>query len=213
MANSTRYAALQQRLTELKDNFLPQSFSPTGSYEAKELDNARAYRVLVHAEIEAFIEHIARAAVNEKSSDWKNNGKISGILFCVIAAAIHGYVDDIDSPSIEPVSIRVNKKDSTTIQDTVEAAVQKYQGRIVANNGIKAKNLKIIFMPLGIDFKELDDIWLNNMDSFGKDRGDVAHQSAGATHIIDPQTEFANVSALLIGLSDLDKKVLAKLLL
>jgi hypothetical protein len=213
MPNSARFTSLEQRLGDLRTNLLPLNFDPTGVYTSQQLDNARGYRVLVHAEVEAFLEEIARAAVVTKLNDWTTSKRISGVLFCVLAAAIHGFVDDVENPSITPVSIRPSRTDSDTIDDTVTAAVQKYQGRITSNNGVKVKNLKILFLPLGVNFSELDTIWLNNMDSFGRMRGDVAHQSIGASHLINPQDELNSVNGLLVGLNALDQKIEALMLL
>jgi hypothetical protein len=207
MPNSARYRKLVKRLNELRSGFLPRVFSPTGSYSLKQFDRARGYRVLVHAEIEAFLEEIARNAVSTKASQWKNQQKISSVLFCVLAAYHRGFIDNIESPNIEPLPPAQAVKDSKTIQDVVEAATRQYMGRLVANNGIKEVNLKVIFIPLGIDFGQLDNTWVANMDSFGRARGDVAHQSTGVSHTIDPQSELATVISLLVGLKALDEKL------
>ena len=37
---------------------LPEKFSPTGDYSDRQLDRARGFRLLAHAEIEAFLEDI-----------------------------------------------------------------------------------------------------------------------------------------------------------
>lgn len=57
---------------------------------------------------------------------------------------------------------------------------------------------------------ELDQLWLTNLDEFGKRRGDVAHKAIKAQQQIDPKSELQVVEDLVKGLRELDE-LIAKL--
>jgi hypothetical protein len=61
------------------------------------------------------------------------------------------------------------------MDETLRTAVQWYIKRIGDNNGIKRTNLYGLLLPLGFEENDFDDLWLSSMDSFGANRGDIAH--------------------------------------
>lgn len=69
------------------------------------------------------------------------------------------------------------------------------------NNGIKEKNLRNMFSPLGFSDYEFDLVsssFLSELNQFGKRRGEVAHTSAlRATRGLVPQVEKKNVLSVL----------------
>src|ERR1700746_382487 len=82
---SARYRQLARRLAELRAHLLPIEFSPTGVYAKHELDKARAYRVLVHAEIEAYLEDSARRIANESLKQWKATQKARSVIVSLVS--------------------------------------------------------------------------------------------------------------------------------
>ena len=76
MPMSTRFREMRARLTELRHHMLPASFSATGGLQRSTIRSGRAgYRVLVHAEIESYLEDIAREAVTRGDSRVENKIK------------------------------------------------------------------------------------------------------------------------------------------
>jgi hypothetical protein len=82
---SSRFEELERRIEELRLHFLPTEFDPTGSYEDSIYEYTRAFRVLAHAEFEAFIEDRVLEVVDEAVSYWKIDGAISSSLLAVVA--------------------------------------------------------------------------------------------------------------------------------
>jgi hypothetical protein len=204
--NSARFARLLARLDELRTHLLPQTFSATGDYTAKELDAARGYRLLVHAEIEAFLEDIAGDTVQRQFEEWRTTRTPSGVLMGVMAMHHVNMSTDDDEAAAAPPPI----SPKTHVDEVIGRAVRSYQSKLGSNNGIKIQNLKNLFMPLTVNFDALDETWLTNMDSFGKRRGDIAHKSGGVHWLLDPQGELQDVrDNLLSGLRVLDEIVLA----
>lgn len=72
MPTSRRFRDLERELSRLKKQFLPK-ISPTGLYSDRKLSLTIAYRVLAHAEIEAYLEdrvwEIALYAKNKWASE------------------------------------------------------------------------------------------------------------------------------------------------
>jgi hypothetical protein len=210
MPNSQRFRDLRRRLTELRQNLLPKAFSPTGTYSTRQMDRARGYRLLAHAEIEAFIEGISREAVTKKIGDWVNHRNPSDLLVCFLASYHAGWVPEgeeelLGSPL--PTTTRPAIKDA--VNEAVDVAMTQYIKIIKDNHGIREKNLKKLILPVGVRITDLDATWVTNMDEFGKQRGEVAHTNIGAQQAIDPRTELNTVTTLLEGLKLLDELILA----
>jgi hypothetical protein len=156
MSTKQRFAELSERIDELHFRFVP-PLDPTGSYSEADHDAMSAFRLLVHAEIERFIEFLIEDALVRFTSKiilWKNSGYSSQL------------VDSL-----------VNHTDKNLRQ------------AIKANNGVKSKNILELIKPIGLTGLNLDNIWLQTMDDYGKVRGGLAHNSRRSINPIDPQTE------------------------
>jgi hypothetical protein len=204
MSNSPRFRELEARLQQLRDHFLPGVFDPTGTYSDRDHDLARAYRLLAHAEMEAFMEDIAREAAISKISAWKNERKASDLLVCFLACYHSGWNVDFQEEAI--LFSSQPAKDSA--EETVDAALRQYIYQLQQNHGIREENLKNLIFPIGVRKTDLDSTWITTLDDFGKRRGEAAHQSVGAQKAIDPKTEMQDVALLLNGLKKLDELVL-----
>ncbi len=209
MPVSARFKEMQTRLTELRRHMLPSKFSPTGEYSDRQMDRARGYRLLVHAEIESYLEDIAREAVTKAIQQWKANRKPSMILLSFLAAYHSGW-DTNDERANDDVmrlaKARARMKDS--VNEAIDIAQKQYITCVRENNGVKEKNLKRLILPLGVETADLDGTWLTNLDNFGANRGDTAHNAKGAAGQINPGDEYITAQELLKGLKDLDEKIL-----
>jgi hypothetical protein len=189
MAQSREYLRLIKRLGQL-EKLLPAP-SATGTYSLEEQDRIRAFRVLAHAECESFIEKIAAAAVARAEKEWKRSSKATSVM----RAVAHAFCRD------RQVSAKHTRYDH---------GLKQFREVIKKNNGLKEKNLCAIFLPLGLDETVLNVTWLQVMDTFGHERGIVAHGSVGVVMLLDPKNEKARLAQVISGLATVDE-VLRKL--
>jgi hypothetical protein len=195
MANSRRFRQLNKRLDTLADHFLPEQFSPIGQYTDREEDHARAYVLLVHAEVESFIEDRVKEIVTKAHARWTNHR----ICTRMMVRLLRHHLD----------SKKLPWKPVVKSDDAINAAVNSFSSVIASNNGIKEANLLIMLFPLGVDYRRINTAWLATIDSFGTDRGTFAHTSQMKAHqAIDPQNESDKVRRqILPGLKKLDRKI------
>jgi len=184
---------------------LPAKFSATGTYSARELDRARGFRLLAHAEIEAFIEDVTFEKAKMSVSNWDNRQVTSETLFCLLVHYHQGFPTDVDQPPAFPDTSRLKVKDA--IKEAVTAALKQYRILQDNNHGVKEENLLRLILPVGIRRDDLDPLWITNLNEFGKKRGDVAHRAVGVQQQIDPRTEWQVVTELVIGLKKLDELI------
>ncbi len=209
MQLSERYKELKSRLRELRHHLLPATFSPTGDYTDRQLDRTRGYRLLVHAEIESYLEDVSKETVTQAIRDWKANKKPSNIIVSFLASYHSSWSVTEEIKNEELIQIaksRKNAKDS--VVEVINLAQKQFIQKLKENHGIKDKNFKTLILPTGIDIGSLDQTWLTNIDSFGAKRGEVAHKSKRTQGTINPKDEFDTVQALLSGLQELDKKII-----
>lgn len=76
---------LEKELFILKQNFLPKRFSPIGRYSEEIYSFARAYRILVHAELESYLEDRAKELCENAMQVWEEDKRVSKTLLCLIA--------------------------------------------------------------------------------------------------------------------------------
>ena len=156
MSATPRFADLNERIDDLHFRFVPH-LDPTGSYSVADYDHMSAFRPLVHAEIERFIEVLVEDALTKfqvKIMSWKAQG--------------------CNSQLVDAVTQHMDKKLRKSVKD---------------NNGVKSSNILELLKPLGINGSQLDNIWLQTMDTYGEVRGGHAHNSRRSVQPIDPQTE------------------------
>jgi hypothetical protein len=195
MSSSRRFTQLAKRLKALRTHLLPQKFSPTGQYSVQQHDLARAYVVLVHAELEAYCEDRGTYIAQRAQEVWKKKGRHTSTLMQLLR-----FHHATARKPWTPIDKSPNK---------VEGAFKYYMATIIGqNHGIREENLSKIFFPIGIDLLKIDNVWLTTMDSFGAARGAVAHTSVKTQQPIDPETEFNRIDKqILPGLKKLDKKI------
>jgi len=208
MAPSKRFIELKGRLVELRQNLLPVKFSATGDYTDIQMDHARGYRLLAHAEIESYLEDVSRETVTNAIREWKKSG-ISSKPLIAFLAAYHSSWSTSDQISNEQIiqiaKSRVNIKESVNM--VIDLAQNQFLQRIKDNHGIKENNFYVLVLPTGIDPSELDATWIANLNNFGSLRGEVAHQSKKATSAINPKDEFELVEKILAGIEELDERL------
>lgn len=193
MGCSADFRALKRRLSVLRARFLPRKFSQMGAYSAKQLDRARAYCLLAHAEIEHYLEKRAREIVVSAMRKWRESRYVSHTLVH-LACNINGNRVGLPTKLGCPESV-------TSI---LQEAVNQYFHSLDTNHGIRIENILRILLPIGVRESDLDPVWLSTIDAFGGRRGRAAHSSA-VTYTIDPQDELNTVKSIMDGLRELDQ--------
>lgn len=182
---------------------LPAKFSPTGDYSERIRDRARGFRVLAHAEIEAYLEGVANEIIDNKIDAWKL-GKANHVMISFLASYHAGWAtDENDKPIFYPKN---GVKKQKTVLEAVDKASAQYKSEIIGkNNGVKIACLQELFIPLGVDFDAVDSTWLASIESFGKQRGETAHQAKKTQKATDPKNELDTVTVVMDGLKDFDR--------
>ncbi|MFN1186864.1 HEPN domain-containing protein [[Kitasatospora] papulosa] len=189
-----RYKQLRSRVDRLERLFLP-PLSPVGSYSADEYDKVRAFIVLCHAEVEAYIETMALDVLRKAEDRWKSSS-IAGS--CI--ASLMLFNDKQVSP---PKKLsKQSPEESTDV--VIKTAIRKHREYAQRDNhGIKETNLLRLLLPIGFQESDFDSMstWLGTMNSFGVSRGLVAHQSANRVqNPPDPSIIRQQVSDVLNGI-------------
>lgn len=201
---STHFKQLTKNLSKLEKAFLSMKKKPNGSYTVTELVMARAYELLVHAEIEYYFENIAKKVVLTAYKKWKYDKKPSHVLMSVTAFM------NIKEKIPEKVSRQnISKDEEGLIENRLEEYVSRYMAIIDKNNGVKENDLLKILLPLGIHLNEIDTTFLISIDSFGRDRGEIAHNSIKTQSLSDPFTKQRDVTNILTEIGKLDNKIIS----
>ena len=182
----SHFRLLEQRLVELAQKFVddqvqaeiadPAAFQP-------DLDRLAAFRLLVHAEIEDFLE--AKA---------KDNIRAMGMRIATGSGWMRA------SPELLPLAVALKR--AVPHDDPLE--VQRYvafanellgaaRSAVTDNNGIKSQQFAFLSLCAGKMLDEVDGVLSAGLNSFGKNRGDVAHKSV--THCNSLQAPSAELHA------------------
>lgn len=208
MSKSVRFRTLTRELNRLKKQFLPK-ISPTGVYFERKLALTLAYRVLAHAEIEAYIEDRAWEVVLDAKRTWDRTGKPCRTLISLIAFS--GQIMELPPNTLTPS--RGNKivpLEKIKLNTKIDLAMSCFKRIIDQNHGLKESNLLALLLPIGIDSDDLDPVLLATMNTFGEQRGVVAHSSATSYKTVqppDPATELNRIQQITQGLLLVDKLI------
>lgn len=188
--NSSIYRKLCSRVAKLERSYLPTSKDPLKKYTKKEEDDIKAYSLLVHAELEAYFEDIARNKAKEALSKWRlNPQKYSSYVLLSLSC----FVDQ---------NSKIKAELSTELK--LRKIVGVFCEKIKANHGIKEDNIKGLLLPIGVAETDLDTTWLNTITSFGAIRGEVAHSSYSVVRALNHNDIKDDVNKILADLKSLD---------
>jgi hypothetical protein len=210
MPRSVRYKVLQDEIRYLRRWLLPKRFDPTGSYSERVLTRARGFRVLSHAEVEAYLEdrvsHVANSALQKFRMDSRPRAPLLALL------AFSGLQMSTPAPSVQPpnASRGINWQSRISVRNNIERAAASFQEAVRKNNGIKEKNFLRLVIPIGLDPSNLSQSFLLDLDNFGNIRGTLAHQSASSHRTqqqLDPLTEWNTILRLLLDLRTVDEQL------
>jgi hypothetical protein len=167
----------------------------------------RSYLVLSHAEIEACIEDLARNVLAKAKKRWQESGRARSSLVAVVAYHEGGFgqpARKLPTPSTQ--------KPALTLDQRIKVACSAYDEYARKDNhGVREQNLLRLLLPVGVREEDLDLSWVAEMNSFGIQRGMVAHGEAKSVSVqIDPDVARGQVEGVVKGLRNLDE-LLARL--
>ncbi len=207
MEHSARYVQLSARLKTLEVALLP-PLNPTGEYSDFDRIGTAAYRVLVHAEIESYLEDRALEIAHHAHRAWKL-GVVTRPLLALLAFSGHEMA--LPPRTLSPPQPTQAKtwSDHIEVDNKVQCALTTYNHEVRVNNhGIREANLLRLLLPIGISPAKLDPMLLVQLDSYGAKRGEVAHSSlTSVKQALDPQTEVSDVQQLLAEIDKLDDEL------
>ena len=198
-----RFRELERRVGKLRKRFLPKQFSPTGNYTDRQLDHARGFRLLVHAEIEAYLEDRAQHIASVSIRQYRTDGRPRHVLMNLLS--FHLVQTELSKREISDLYLRQSKY----CDQTVTNATSSFNHSLANNHGVRELNFLRLVLPLGLDPAKIDPAWLGTLDAFGSKRGETAHKSIKVQQVIDPQDEFNTAQILIRGLEDLDRELSA----
>lgn len=203
MPQSIRYTKLTQAVRRLRNALLPATFNTTGSYRSPERTHLRAvsFRVLVHAEIESYLEDRAFELFKLGWDEWCASKTPSDVIVGVL-----GFSGTV---TVSPPAKLGGDPARQTSYDSLHVPIAKAQGVWRAahkeNNGIKEANVLALLLPLGVKSDELDTVLLADLSSYGVARGEAVHRSSvGASVNADPKTELDRAEQLIRDLTSID---------
>ncbi len=158
---TARFDRLHSRTISLRDRYLPEKPNKIGDYSEEQQDDARACILLVHAEVESYLEGLAEelcAHVRELIAKEHYDSFTSSFLFFYGAKANE-------------------LKGAGSLEDVAKGAVSLHLKVLHGNSGIKGKDISKMFDPFFVGGIDLDLLLEQALDSFGTLRGKCAHSS------------------------------------
>lgn len=199
---SLKLRALKRSVQELRRHFLPKVFRPLGDYSrpTRVQAHTRAIIVLVHAEIESYLEDWSQAVTDACETKWDTASRISKPLSCLLSAS-----DQCLQLPTNQLEIQQEEM-PTRVHNVIKAVIKSHKKTIKKNNGIKETNLLSLFAPLGLPSIALGSTLIPNLNSYGALRGELVHKSQKAVaRTLDAETEFIKAISLIADIEDLDK--------
>jgi hypothetical protein len=168
--------------------------------------NCLSFRIFVHAEIEHFLEKRVLFLLDEAWGLWVKNKVPSRLIVSLVAYS--GDIGCKQPPNSSSGLLVDKKKNLYYFDDFLQKAQNVYRTNVKNNHGIKEANLLSLFLPVGCDVSVSKFfILMADLNSYGSERGSVAHNSFKISIIPNPKDEYDKAIRLLGLLGDLDDLV------
>jgi hypothetical protein len=197
---------LETRINELIQKFVQEQIEAEQQDPLTyipDLDKLAAFRLLVHAEFEEFIETKAKNALREKIQKIKSNDfktREHPEIFAI------SNILSFQLPTEHPF-------DKAKFISSIESLIRAAEKIISDNNGIKESSFQKLSIFCGKMIDEIDEVLATSLSSYGKSRGDVAHKSARrVTTLLAPSIEAKSATDIVEGLKGFFKNAPASVL-
>lgn len=199
---SPEYSNLKMAIAELETGLMGFSSRADGAYTSEELLKCQAFVVFSHAEIENYLEKIARRIMHEAKTRWET----TFIPDRVIATLLAYRRKEVIGPPLE----FKNSTGKANIKEIVKTSLKLQDEAISGNNGIKMANLSELLCPLGVLQDDVDEVLLIQLTNIGSKRGDFVHKQSKVSlpKIRDPfSDEQQDIHHLIEELGKFDAKL------
>jgi hypothetical protein len=163
---------------------------------------------MAHAEVEVFLEGIAKDTALAAWKDWQGAHRTTRTLVTLLAFSeitLQLPPDAVPAPG-------TNRTRPIEVDDYLQKALNVFLEAIKRNHGVKEENVLRLLVPIGVAQKDLDGTLLADLESFGAERGEAAHSSSATiSKACDPESEFKRVVSIVSQLERLDTVVLSLL--
>jgi hypothetical protein len=200
--SSPEYQGLVTGIGELKSHLMNYAPRLEGNYTTEELMKCRAFIAFSHAEIQSYLEKIAKRILVEAHDRWIKSFAVDRVIATLVAFRRQPQISIPEDPG--------KPHKSADIYEIVSHAFKLQEDVISKNNGIKRSNVSEILCPLGMFPKDFDEVLLIQLDGTGKLRGDLVHNvsSVSLRRIRDPfSDEIADIEQLIAEIEKLDDKL------
>lgn len=193
MAESALFRQLKHRISTLETKFLgtqlADELANPLSFQT-DVDMLAAFRLLVHAELEDYLERKARTELDAIDAKIKTAALRPD--FGIYALANHfGCRLPHDCPF-----------DQDSFTKFASTLVKKARDFLADNNGIKSTTFLAVCVICSKPVDEIDSTLGAALKSYGEARGEVAHKStARVTNILAPSAEKKNAGDILDAIS------------
>ena len=128
----------------------------------------QSFVLFAHSALEEYLENVGWKVALEARSALLHEGRITHALVALVASKV---MDDISNRNRR----RITSDLISNLEIFSAEAVTRYRSIIGNNNGITERDQKNILFPIGVDPEKTDIALMNNLNSFGRDRGNIAH--------------------------------------
>lgn len=131
---------------------------PLDQTDDKNQNLIKSYILLCHAGFEKYFEDVCLAIIRNAKEKFDKTGETSTPLLCL--------------------SLMMRKEfKNESLEERLRRLYSNYNALIQANHGIKKSNIKEMLEPVSLIYESLSELYLENMETFGKKRGEIAHNS------------------------------------
>lgn len=194
--HSTEFNHLQERITLLSAKFVDDqiiSETTNPSEFIPDVERLAAFRLLVHAEIEDYIEKKARNWLNVLKNHIGNKSyNVKSVIDLYVVAMF------LESPLSFKIPFDINM-----FTDELQQILNHANKVIDGNNGIKLESFLKLSILCGKHIDEIDYAIATLLSEYGRKRGDVAHKSTSrVTNIQAPSAELSTAKNILSALKN-----------
>ncbi|WP_448309550.1 hypothetical protein [Pantoea sp. PGP6] len=182
---SPKFNEMTKRVKKLKGKYMARQIKKELAnpltYQHDPLHMA-AYRLLVHAELEEYIEDKALETLSAIKLDVASNGFATTHLRNILAIA----------KQVE-VPLAINEPyDEVDFKKVVSSIISEAEKAVSKNNGIKRDSFLKLALFAGHELASIDTLLISSMNTYGKNRGSVAHR--GPRHVSNFLSPSAEVN-------------------
>lgn len=152
------YEYLKSRLSSISSSFdslIPKD--PLEQTDEKAQNIIKSYILLCHAEFEKYFEDVAWDIIKKAKDEFDTKQQTSLPLL--------------------NLSLMLKKEfnNNETANERLDKLFSNFRALIEGNHGIRKANINDMFAPLGIPINIMSDTYIESLESFGKKRGQIAH--------------------------------------